>query len=63
MTTPNDDLKQLLKKLFYYLDITEESDSGRSFRPNVVTSCRTMDGAKIDEILGQLKARVVDDEN
>lgn len=60
-TATADTTKELLKKLFYYLDITEESDSGRPFRPNVISSCRAMDGAELNEILNQLKAQVSDD--
>lgn len=52
------EVHKLLTRLFYYLDIVEESDSGREFRPNVVSSCRVMDGAAINEILTKLKQSV-----
>lgn len=54
--TNEDDLKDLLKKLFYYLDMTEESDSGRTFHPTIITSCRTMYQEPINDTLKQLKA-------
>lgn len=50
-----DTLKQLVKELFYYLDMTEESDSGRVFHPTIITSCRVMYQDKINDILKQLK--------
>lgn len=56
--TDEKDTKLLLKKLFYYLDMTEESDSGRVFHPTTITSCRVMDGEAINEILKQLKAQI-----
>lgn len=51
-------IKKLLKKFFHYLDITEESDSGRTFHPTTITSCRAEDGAVINEILKQLKEMI-----
>lgn len=55
MTKNEEDLTELLKKLFYYLDMTEESDSGRVFHPTIITSCRVMYQDKINDILKQLK--------
>ena len=59
--TGQDILKQLVKELFYYLDITEESDSGRVFHPTIITSCRVHDQEAISEILTQMKEQVNDD--
>ena len=58
--TPHDTLKQLVKELFYYLDMTEESDSGRVFHPTIITSCRVHDQQALNEILKQLKQEVSD---
>jgi hypothetical protein len=59
--TGQDTLKQLVKEFFYYLDMTEESDSGRVFHPTIITSCRVHDQQAINKILKQLKAHVTDD--
>lgn len=56
--TSGENTNQLLKKLFYYLDMTEESDSGKVFHPTIITSCRVMDGEAINEVLKQLKAQI-----
>jgi hypothetical protein len=49
-----------VKEFFYYLDMIEESDSGRVFHPTIITSCRVHDQQAINEILKQLKAEVSD---
>lgn len=56
--TGQDILRQLVKELFYYLDITEETDAGRIFHPTIITSCRVHDQAAIGEILKQMKEHV-----
>jgi hypothetical protein len=33
------------------MDITEESDSGYAFNVNKISSCRAMDGKRLNEIL------------
>ena len=48
---------QLIENLIHYLNITEESDSGRVFRPNTISSCRVMDGDILGKILKELEAR------
>lgn len=53
MTTA--EAKAAVAKLFYYLDIVEESDSGNEFHPNFISSCRTMDGVAMNNLLKQLK--------
>jgi len=37
------------------LDIEEESDNGRSFRPNSITSCRAIDGDKMLKCIQEMK--------
>ena len=54
----NEELKQLVRDFFSILDIKEESDEGRLFRPNYISSCRAMDGAKLDTILTRMKELV-----
>lgn len=56
----DDTLKQLVKELFYYLDMTEESDSGRAFHPTIITSCRVHHQEALSEILKQLKEQIND---
>ena len=50
----------LVKELFMLLDITEESDEGRVFRPNQISSCRAMDAERLDSILVALKHTMED---
>ena len=52
------DYDVLVKALFQLLDKTEETDDGRSFRPNQIRSCRALDAEKLDKILAQLKNTV-----
>jgi len=40
---------------FHILDITEESDSGREFRPTRITSCRSLDASKLELVLERAK--------
>ena len=48
-------LTSLWHQLFFLLDITEESDSGNEFRPNRISSCRAVDGERIQKILEEAK--------
>lgn len=48
-------LTSLWHQLFFLLEITEESDSGNEFRPNRISSCRTVDGERIQKILEEAK--------
>ena len=48
-------LTSLWHQLFFLLDITEESDSGNEFRPNRISSCRAVDGDRIQKILEEAK--------
>lgn len=53
-------MKELVKSLFEdYLDVTEESDEGRIFHPNFITSCRVMKVDPLNRLLAELKATVV----
>ena len=47
----------LIKEFLSILDKQEESDSGRLFHPNQISSVRIMDGTRIGEILTELKER------
>ena len=53
-----DKVYKLVNHLFYYLDIKEESDSGTTFSPNYISSCRALDGKDMREILTELKELV-----
>jgi hypothetical protein len=48
-------LTNLWHQLFFLLDITEESDNGTEFRPNYISSCRAVDGERIQKILEEAK--------
>lgn len=50
-----DELKDLVKQFFKYLDVEEESDSGTRFRPTYITSCRTMTMVALSPILVRMK--------
>ena len=60
MNNELNELKELVKEFFRILDIKEESDEGRLFSPNYISSCRSMDGVKLDAILRRLKELVKD---
>jgi hypothetical protein len=49
-------LEDLVRELFYYLDKREETDGGREFSPNYISSCRALDGAAMGKLLKQIKA-------
>ena len=50
----------LVKELFRLLDITEETDDGRVFRPNRISSCRALDAEKLNQVLIELKRTLED---
>jgi len=45
----------LVRELFVLLDKTEETDEGRVFRPNRISSCRALDAEKLEQVLKELK--------
>lgn len=47
--------ERLWKEFITLMDITEESDSGYAFNPNKISSCRAMDGKRLDEILNEAR--------
>ena len=51
-------LQTYLEDFFILLDKTEESDEGRVFRPNRISSCRIQDGQMLDNLLRLMKASV-----
>jgi hypothetical protein len=51
-------LETLIKDFFILLDKTEETDEGRVFRPNRISSCRAQDGQKLENLLRLMKATV-----
>ena len=50
----------LVKELFRLLDITEETDDGRMFRPNQIYSRRALDAEKLNQVLVELKRTLED---
>ena len=42
------------------MEITEESDSGNEFNPNKISSCRSIDGHRLNEILNEARQIVFD---
>lgn len=53
-------LQTYLEDFFILLDKTEESDEGRVFRPNKISSCRVQDGQMLDNLLRLMKTTVED---
>ena len=51
-------LQTYLEDFFTLLDKTEETDEGRVFRPNKISSCRVQDGQMLDNLLRLMKASV-----
>ena len=49
------EMKVLLKRFFGLLDITEQTDEGRHFKPNRIVSRRALDAEKLEQVLGKLK--------
>jgi hypothetical protein len=52
--------RRLIAELMYYLDIVEVSDNDREFRPNTISTCRVLDGQRMNEVLKEMKARIKD---
>lgn len=50
----------LVKALFELLDKTEETDDGRVFHPNRISSCRALDAEKLNQVLVELKRTMED---
>jgi hypothetical protein len=48
-------LRGLLKEFFQLLDSTEESDSGRIFKPIQITSCRALMIKPLNKLLNDLR--------
>jgi len=45
----------LVRELFRLLDITEQTDEGRYFKPNKIYSSRALDSEKLNQVLKDLK--------
>jgi hypothetical protein len=50
------DQTHLIEQLFALLDITEQTDDGRTFHPNTIRSCRALDAEKLEQVLSKLKS-------
>jgi len=51
----SDQLKEAVKEFFTYLDIEEESDSGRMFNPIRISCCRAMLHERVNSCLEKMK--------
>ena len=47
--------ERLWREFITLMEITEESDSGYAFNPNKITSCREIDGKRLNEILNEAR--------
>lgn len=62
MTTSEEHLRSLVKKLFYYLDYQEENDSGTMlFNPIKLSCCRVMMVEPLNNLLAEMKAITLED--
>jgi len=51
----SDQLKEAVKEFFAYLDMEEESDSGRIFHPISISCCRVMLHERVNSCLEKMK--------
>lgn len=49
------DLKGCVKEFFSILDIKEVSDNDVEFRPNYISSCRCLDGTRLNWLIERMK--------
>lgn len=49
------DLADCVRMFFEILNHTEESDSGRQFQPNYISSCRVWDTHRLNRLITQMK--------
>jgi hypothetical protein len=47
--------ERLWKEFITLMEITEESDSGYEFNPNKISSCRAIDGKRLNVILNEVR--------
>ena len=50
----------LIEQLFAVLEITEQTDEGRVFHPNIIRSSRALDAEKLKTIMAELKRTVTE---
>ena len=53
---------QLIEQFFALMDITEQTDEGRDFKPNRIYSRRVMDAEKLEKVLAELKQTLKEEE-
>jgi hypothetical protein len=54
------DQTHLIEQLFALLEITEQTDEGRYFHPNIIRSSRALDAEKLKTIMAELKRTVTE---
>lgn len=50
-------LKEAVKEFLFLLNKQEESESGRLFKPNQISSCRVMDGERLETLLKVMETK------
>jgi hypothetical protein len=53
-------LAEEVLKFIRLLEIEEESEDGRSFRPNKLSSCRAVDCQKMNDLLVSMKQKAIE---
>jgi hypothetical protein len=52
----NDELKKIVKSFFDdYLDVQEESDSGKIFNPITISCCRVLKIEGLNEVINKMR--------
>ena len=51
-------LEEAVEEFLSILSIKEESDSGKVFKPNRISSCRVMDSSRMQELLEVMEEKV-----
>jgi len=58
----SDSLKELVKGFFEILDKVEESDNGKLFKPNYITSARVIDTVRLRDLLAAMRREIEEKE-
>ena len=51
----SEELKDTVKEFLRYLEMTEESDSGKVFHPVYISSCRVLVTERVNNLLNKMK--------
>ena len=49
------EVEDLIREFIGLLDREEEKENGNKFKPNYISSCRALDGQRMEQIIRKLK--------